>query len=109
MGTLEVHSPSLVQLHNEDGDVVESSWIPKQIEEIDLEDENPPSMLKREDGNCLLYAGKVNAIFGESESGKTWIALEAIRQELLKNNVVFYLDFEDSARSIINRLKTPIS
>ncbi len=106
LGTLEVHSPSLVQLHNEDGEVIESSWIPKQIEETDLDDENPPSMLKREDGNCLLYAGKVNAIFGESESGKTWIALEAIRQELAKNNIVFYLDFEDSARSIINRLKT---
>jgi hypothetical protein len=63
-------------------------------------------MLRREDGNCLLYAGKINAIFGESESGKTWIALEAIRQELEKNNIVFYLDFEDSARSILNRLKT---
>jgi hypothetical protein len=106
LGTLEVHSPSLVQLHNEEGEVIESSWIPKQIEQIDLDDEAPPSMLKREDGNCLLYAGKVNAIFGESESGKTWIALEAIRQELLKNNIVFYLDFEDSARSITNRLKT---
>jgi len=106
LGTLEVHSPSLVQLHNEEGEVIESSWIPKQIEQIDLDDEAPPSMLKREDGNCLLYSGKVNAIFGESESGKTWIALEAIRQELLKNNIVFYLDFEDSARSITNRLKT---
>lgn len=106
LGTLEVHSPSLVQLHNEEGEVIESSWIPKQIEQIDLDDEAPPSMLKREDGNCLLYAGKVNAIFGESESGKTWIALEAIRQELAKNNIVFYLDFEDSARSITNRLKT---
>jgi hypothetical protein len=106
LGTLEVHSPSLVQLHNEEGEVIESSWIPKQIEQIDLDEEAPPTMLKREDGNCLLYAGKVNAIFGESESGKTWIALEAIRQELLKNNIVFYLDFEDSARSITNRLKT---
>jgi hypothetical protein len=106
LGTLEVHSPSLVQLHNEEGEVVDSSWIPKQIKETELADENPPTMLKREDGNCLLYAGKVNAIFGESESGKTWVALEAIRQELEKNNIVFYLDFEDSARSILNRLKT---
>jgi len=104
--TLEVHSPSLVQLHDEEGNLKDSSWIPKQIGETELEQESPPSMLRREDGNCLLYAGKINAIFGESESGKTWIALEAIRQELEKNNIVFYLDFEDSARSILNRLKT---
>ena len=31
LGTLEVHSPSLVQLHDEEGQVIESSWIPKQI------------------------------------------------------------------------------
>ena len=106
LSTLEVHSPSLVQLHDEEGNLKDSSWIPKQIGETELEQESPPSMLRREDGNCLLYAGKINAIFGESESGKTWIALEAIRQELEKNNIVFYLDFEDSARSILNRLKT---
>lgn len=106
LGTLEVHSPSLVQLHDEEGQVIESSWIPKQIVETDLADEEPPSMLRREDGNCLLYAGKINAIFGESESGKTWLALEAIRQELEKNQIVFYIDFEDSARGILNRLKT---
>jgi hypothetical protein len=104
--TLEVHSPALVQLHDEEGQPFESSWIPKQIGELELEDEPVPSMLRREDGNCLLYAGKINAIFGESESGKTWLALEAIRQELAKNNIVFYLDFEDSARGILNRLKT---
>ena len=104
--TLEVHSPALVQLHDEEGQPFESSWIPKQIQELELEDEPAPSMLRREDGNCLIYAGKINAIFGESESGKTWLALEAIRQELAKNNIVFYLDFEDSARGILNRLKT---
>ena len=106
LGTLEVHSPSLVQLHDEEGQVIESSWIPKVIAETELADEDPPSMLRREDGNCLLYASKINAIFGESESGKTWLALEAIRQELDKNNIVFYIDFEDSARGILNRLKT---
>lgn len=106
LATLEVHSPALVQLHDEEGQPFESSWIPKQIVELELEDEKAPSMLRREDGNSLLYAGKINAIFGESESGKTWLALEAIRQELAKNKIVFYLDFEDSARGILNRLKT---
>jgi RecA/RadA recombinase len=56
---------------------------------MQLEDEPGPSILKREDGNFILYANKINAIFGESESGKTWIALEAVRQELANKHVVF--------------------
>ena len=103
---LDVHAPSMVQLHDENEEVTTSSWIPREIWNEDFEKELPPSMLRREDGNHLLYAGKVNALFGESESGKTWVALEAVRQELEKGNCVFYIDFEDAARGIFNRLKT---
>jgi KaiC/GvpD/RAD55 family RecA-like ATPase len=101
------YNPSGVQMHDEEGNViVDSSWIPKVIESLDLEADVEPTMLRREDGNNILYPGKINAIFGESESGKTWVALEAVRQELAKGNKVFYIDFEDSARGIMNRLKT---
>jgi hypothetical protein len=101
------YNPSGVQMHDEEGNViVDSSWIPKVIESLDLESDVEPSMLKREDGHHILYPGKINAIFGESESGKTWVALEAVRQELARGNRVFYIDFEDSARGIMNRLKT---
>jgi hypothetical protein len=103
---IEAGRPSHVQLHDENEEITTSSWIPQEITEMQLEDEPPPSILKREDGNFILYANKINAIFGESESGKTWIALEAVRQELASRHVVFYLDFEDSARGIKNRLKT---
>jgi hypothetical protein len=103
---LEIHAPSMVQLHDENEEVTTSSWIPREIWNEDFEQEAPPSMLRREDGHNILYAGKVNALFGESESGKTWVALEAVRQELAKGNAVFYIDFEDSARGILNRLKT---
>jgi hypothetical protein len=107
MTTLGEYNPSGVQMHDEEGNViVDSSWIPKFIESLDLEADVEPTMLRREDGNHILYAGKINAIFGESESGKTWVALEAVRQELAKGNRVFYIDFEDSARGIMNRLKT---
>jgi KaiC/GvpD/RAD55 family RecA-like ATPase len=100
------YAPSGVQMHDEEGNViVDSSWIPKIIESLDLEADTEPTMLRREDGNHILYPGKINAIFGESESGKTWVALEAVRQELAKGNRVFYIDFEDSARGIMNRLK----
>ena len=100
------NKPSHVQLHDENEEITTSSWIPQDITDMQLEDEPGPSILKREDGNFILYANKINAIFGESESGKTWIALEAVRQELKAKHTVFYLDFEDSARGIKNRLKT---
>jgi KaiC/GvpD/RAD55 family RecA-like ATPase len=101
------YNPSGVQMHDEEGNVIaDSSWIPKEIGDYELEADVQPTMLKREDGNFILYPGKINAIFGESESGKTWVALEAVRQELNRGNTVFYIDFEDSARGILNRLKT---
>lgn len=101
------YNPSGVQMHDEEGNVIaDSSWIPKEIGDYELEADVQPTMLKREDGNFILYPGKINAIFGESESGKTWVALEAVRQELIQGNTVFYIDFEDSARGILNRLKT---
>jgi KaiC/GvpD/RAD55 family RecA-like ATPase len=101
------YNPSGVQMHDEEGNVIaDSSWIPKEIGDYELEADVQPTMLKREDGNFILYPGKINAIFGESESGKTWVALEAVRQELVAGNTVFYIDFEDSARGILNRLKT---
>jgi KaiC/GvpD/RAD55 family RecA-like ATPase len=101
------YNPSGVQMHDEEGNVIaDSSWIPKEIGDYELEADVQPTMLRREDGNFILYPGKINAIFGESESGKTWVALEAVRQELNLGNTVFYIDFEDSARGILNRLKT---
>lgn len=82
-----------------------TSWHPKKLDWAAEDSEPEPCVLFRTDGKALLYAGKINAIFGESESGKTWVALEAVRQELAKGHVVFYVDFEDSGRGIRGRLK----
>ena len=103
---LPTHSPSLVSLRDENEEPTTSSWIPEFINADNIFDEPEPSILRRADGHHIFYAGKINALFGESESGKTWIALEAVRQELDKGNTVFYLDFEDSVRGIYNRLNT---
>jgi len=83
----------------------DTSWLPRVIDYDEDETEPGPTVLYRTDGQCLLYAGKINAIFGESESGKTWVALEAVRQQLVQGNKVFYIDFEDSKRGIRGRLK----
>lgn len=102
----QTHSPSLVQLRDENEEPTTSTWLPEFINPDNIFDEPEPEILRRADGNCIFYAGKINALFGESESGKTWVALEAVRQELEKGNNVFYLDFEDSVRGIYNRLNT---
>lgn len=59
----------------------------------------------RSDGAKLLYSGRVHWFFGSFESGKTWAALFLAAQELNNGNRVLYLDFEDDASGIGQRLQ----
>jgi hypothetical protein len=68
--------------------------------------ETPPEFLEFSDDEPIFYAGKVNGIIGESESGKTWIALEAVKQALGCDKRVLYIDFEDTDHGIISRLRS---
>ena len=83
-----------------------SSWFPKPLNLDNTEEEPKPAFLPREDGEMLIYRGKVNGLLGESESGKTWVALFAVQQALAVGQRVIYLDFEDSARGITSRLRS---
>jgi hypothetical protein len=84
-----------------------SSWAPIDLgpalagEHI----EAAPSVLKRDDGPALLYAGKVHSIAGEPESMKTWLALWACAQEITSGRTVLYVDFEDVAETTVERLR----
>lgn len=84
-----------------------TSWWPRGLGNIlaGVEEEPPPAYLARLDGVRLFYAGKVNAILGESESGKTWVALLAVVQALEAGVRVVYLDFEDTPAGIVGRLR----
>lgn len=62
-------------------------------------------LLLRSDGQGLMYSGRVNSIYGKSESGKTWIAAYAAAQEISKGERVLYLDFEDEPSSVIDRFR----
>lgn len=65
-----------------------------------------PTLLRRRDGHSLLYPGKTNAIHGESESGKSWIALIAVAEVLARpEGRVLYIDYEDDIQEIIGRLQ----
>lgn len=64
-----------------------------------------PTLLARDDGICLLYAGKVHAFNAESESGKSWLALAAVAGELHDGHHALYIDFEDDDTGIVGRLQ----
>ena len=63
-----------------------------------------PELLRRDDGVPLVYIGKLHSINGERESGKSWLALLACLQEMRLGRHVNYVDFEDSASSVVGRL-----
>jgi hypothetical protein len=85
----------------------ESTWHPINLAAFLTGDqtEDKPSMLRRNDGVALIYRGRIHSLYGEPEGLKTWVALEACRQELTAGNNVVYIDFEDSVRGIISRLR----
>lgn len=65
-----------------------------------------PDLLTRLDGKSLLYSHAVNGLFGEAESGKTWIALAAIVEELRSRDAkVLFIDLDhNGAKSVVVRL-----
>lgn len=83
-----------------------TSWWPEQI--IDLAARQAaapaPTHLYRDDGEPLLYSGKVNVLLGESESGKSWLALHTAQQALTDGQRVLFLDFEDNPGTVRDRL-----
>lgn len=64
----------------------------------------PPTILTRSDGACLFYRGKVHSVHGESESGKSWLVQCATAECLSGGEPVLYIDFEDEAGAVADRL-----
>ncbi len=65
----------------------------------------PPTIGQRTDDVGLLYAGKLNSIIGESESGKSMIAQWIAVQQAKLGNHSIYLDFEDAAPGVGDRFR----
>jgi len=67
--------------------------------------EEPPAILARSDGRCLIYpGGRIHAFHAEPEALKTWLLLKAISEPLMDGDPALFIDFEDSAASIVQRL-----
>lgn len=63
-----------------------------------------PDVGARDDGVGMFYPGHVNGITGESEAGKSWVALISCLVEMNRGNTVCYMDFEDSEVGVVSRL-----
>lgn len=86
----------------------ETSWAPHDPAKYldpDAPGDPAPSILRRADGHALLYAGAVNALYGEPESLKSWIAQVAVAEVLRSGGSAVYLDFEASGRQVFGRLR----
>lgn len=64
-----------------------------------------PLVLTRDDGHAIFYAGQVNIIFGDPESGKTMIALAAIQEIAKANRRSLFIDMDHNGpASVVSRL-----
>lgn len=62
-------------------------------------------LLARVDGETLFVPGKVSVVFGQSEAGKSWLVVLAIKQALQAGRSALYIDFEDSPDTFLGRLR----
>jgi hypothetical protein len=64
-----------------------------------------PVLLTRTDGYALLYAGRVNALFGDPENGKTWVAEAACVEALRDSRRVLFMDLDhNGAEAVVANL-----
>jgi len=65
-----------------------------------------PSVALRSDKLPLLYAGRVNTIFGPSESAKSWFGIACAQSVLANGGEVLVLDVEDDHNVFAHRFAT---
>jgi hypothetical protein len=75
------------------------SWRAVNLLDHDAHPEPAPSI-----GGCV-YAGKRHLLSGESETGKSWLALAWCHEELGKGNPVVYIDHEMGRSMTLERLR----
>ena len=98
-----------IQYDPDTGEIIEevSSWKPIELSPYydGLFQEQLANILTRNDGKSLIYGGKVHSFYGESESGKSWVAQIATAELLKSDKKVIYIDFESDPQDIVKRLK----
>lgn len=83
-----------------------ASWAPVDLSEILAGTYRPPvpTLLRRTDGQALLYPGLTHSFHGEPESGKSMLAQYLAATLTAEGKRVLYLDYESDPASIVGRL-----
>ena len=55
---------------------------------------DPPTWITRSDGASLFYQGRINGVFGDPETAKSWLAMCAVVEGLQKGRKAVYLDVD---------------
>ena len=93
-----------VQAKAEGDDVAAADDFESLTPEVVLADtEKLPALWKRDDGETLLYAQRVNGLYGEPSVGKSWLALMVALSAIKKGGNVLWLDFEDKPNTLARR------
>ena len=104
MPTFALDAPTKPSINQDE----ESSWKPIALKDYydGLFAAPVATILKRTDGNGLIYTGRVHSIYGESESGKSWVAQIASAEMLKDDKKVIYIDFESDPSDVVGRMKS---
>lgn len=92
--------------HQDDGP---TTWEPLDLGPYlrgEIQQPEPTLGACRSDGQRFLYPGREHAVLGETECGKTWLALACVAAELTAGHRVLYLHYEEpDANSTVERLR----
>ena len=81
------------------------NYFDAHTEDMTLEGAFAPidAVLRRSDGEPLLYAGCLSSIHGLPNAGKSWLGLLAAQSAIAGGGRVIWLDFESSKESLARR------
>ncbi|WP_308215001.1 AAA family ATPase [Mycolicibacterium arabiense] len=104
LDVIDSWAPTIMNAPNDASDR-SPSWAPVDVRAArDSRSVLLPTILTRADGPCLFYRGRIHSVHGETESGKSWLVQCATAECLLIGEPVLYLDFEDEAGAVAERL-----
>lgn len=70
-----------------------------------MPDPPTPDVMLRTDGTGLFYAGQTNTLFGQAESGKTWVALATCAETIQAGRPAAFIDTDHNGpQQVISRL-----
>jgi hypothetical protein len=65
----------------------------------------PPTILRRTDGEALIYPRRLHSIASEPEGGKGWLTLAAMAEVVLAGGTAALIDFEVDAGEFVDRME----